>query len=172
HPEIVDFIEWKMKEEKKAHALIASGYPADFNGEAYHTVSGQNSNNSVRVTDAFMQAVEAGAPWHTRSRTNGEVVETLDARALWRKVAESAWACADPGVQYDTTINAWHTCPASGRINASNPCVTGDTLVATDAGPRRIDAMLHGPAMVVGADGALHPIAAAFPTGTRPVYRM
>ena len=122
HPEIVDFIEWKMKEEKKAHALIAAGYPSDFNGEAYHTVSGQNSNNSVRVTDAFMAAVEADGEWQTKARTNGAVVDTLRAKDLWRKVAESAWHCADPGVQYDSTINEWHTCKASGRINASNPC--------------------------------------------------
>ncbi|MFO0648526.1 MAG: vitamin B12-dependent ribonucleotide reductase [Polyangiales bacterium] len=122
HPEIVDFIEWKMREEKKAQALIAQGYPSDFNGEAYHTVSGQNSNNSVRVTDAFMAAVERDGEWQTRMRTTGKVCETLKARDLWRKVADSAWHCADPGVQYDTTINDWHTCPNSGRINASNPC--------------------------------------------------
>jgi len=122
HPEIVDFIEWKMREEKKAHALIAAGYPSDFNGEAYHTVSGQNSNNSVRVTDAFMRAVEADGEWQTRMRTNGKVCDTYRAKDLWRKVAESAWHCADPGVQYDSTINDWHTVPSSGRINASNPC--------------------------------------------------
>ena len=122
HPEIVDFITWKSKEEKKAHALIAAGYPADFNGEAYRTIAGQNSNNSVRVTDDFLHAVEAGAPWQTRMRTTGEVCETLDAKTLWRTVAESAWSCADPGVQYDSTINRWHTCPNSGKINASNPC--------------------------------------------------
>jgi ribonucleoside-diphosphate reductase alpha chain len=122
HPEIVDFITWKVREEKKAQALIAAGYPSDFNGEAYHTVSGQNSNNSVRVTDEFMRAVEAGGKWQTRMRTTGEVVDTLDAKDLWHKVAEAAWSCADPGVQYDTTINKWHTCPNSGKINASNPC--------------------------------------------------
>lgn len=122
HPEIVDFIEWKMKEEKKAQALIAQGYSADFNGEAYHTVSGQNSNNSVRVTDEFMRAVESDGTWSTRMRTTGQVVETFKARDLWRKIAEAAWACADPGVQYDTTINEWHTCKNTDRIRASNPC--------------------------------------------------
>ncbi len=122
HPEIVDFIEWKMREEKKAQALIAAGYPSDFNGEAYHTVSGQNSNNSVRVTDAFMAAVDRDGEWQTRMRTTGKVCDTYKARDLWRKVADSAWHCADPGVQYDSTINDWHTCPNSGRINASNPC--------------------------------------------------
>jgi ribonucleoside-diphosphate reductase alpha chain len=122
HPEIEGFINWKVREEKKAHALIAGGYSSDFNGEAYHTISGQNSNNSVRVTDEFMRAVEAGGKWQTRMRTTGAICETLEAKDLWRQVAEAAWGCADPGVQYDSTINKWHTCPNSGRINASNPC--------------------------------------------------
>lgn len=172
HPEIVDFIEWKMKEEKKAKALIAAGYPADFNGEAYHTVSGQNSNNSVRVSDAYMHAVETDGEWSTRLRTSGEVCETHRAKELWSKLAASAWACADPGVQYDTTINDWHTCANTARINASNPCVTGDTLVATSKGMRRIDALLDAAFEVVGADGELHAIAPAFSTGTKPVYRL
>jgi ribonucleoside-diphosphate reductase alpha chain len=122
HPEIVDFIEWKMREEKKAKALILGGYSADFNGDAYHTISGQNSNNSVRVTDDFMRAALAGGKWQTHFRTTGEVCDTYDAKELWHKVAQAAWSCADPGVQYDSTINRWHTCPNSGRINASNPC--------------------------------------------------
>jgi ribonucleoside-diphosphate reductase alpha chain len=122
HPEISGFIGWKASEEKKAHALIAAGYSSDFNGEAYHTISGQNSNNSVRVTDEFMHAALAGAKWQTRMRTTGEVCETLEAKDLFRQVADAAWNCADPGVQYDSTINRWHTCPNSGRINASNPC--------------------------------------------------
>ncbi|MEZ4226930.1 MAG: vitamin B12-dependent ribonucleotide reductase [Polyangiaceae bacterium] len=122
HPEIVDFVQWKVREEKKALALIAAGYERDFNGEAYKTISGQNSNNSVRVSDDFMKAALSGGKWQTIARTTGEVVDTLDADELWGMVAESAWACADPGVQYDSTINRWHTCPNSGRINASNPC--------------------------------------------------
>jgi ribonucleoside-diphosphate reductase alpha chain len=122
HPEIADFVGWKMREEKKAHALIAAGFSSDFNGDAYHTISGQNSNNSVRVTDEFMRASRAGGTWQTRFRTTGEVCETYEAKGLWRTIAEAAWACADPGVQYDSTINRWHTCPNSGRINASNPC--------------------------------------------------
>jgi ribonucleoside-diphosphate reductase alpha chain len=122
HPEIEDFIQWKTREERKAKALIAAGYESDFNGEAYHTVSGQNSNNSVRVTDEFMRAAASGGKWQTIARTTGEVVDTLNAAELWDKVAQSAWACADPGVQYDSTINHWHTCPNSGKINASNPC--------------------------------------------------
>jgi ribonucleoside-diphosphate reductase alpha chain len=122
HPEIVDFINWKVREEKKAHALIAAGYSSDFNGDAYHTISGQNSNNSVRVTDEFMKAVLAGGKWQTIMRTSGEVCDTYEAKDLWRQIADAAWHCADPGVQYDSTINRWHTCPNSGKINASNPC--------------------------------------------------
>ena len=122
HPEIIDFIEWKVREEKKARALIAAGYESDFNGDAYHTVSGQNSNNSLRVTDEFMNAVETDGEWKTTLRTTGEVCDTYRARDVWRKVAQAAWGCADPGLQYDTTINDWHTCPNTDRINASNPC--------------------------------------------------
>jgi ribonucleoside-diphosphate reductase alpha chain len=122
HPEIADFINWKVREERKAHALIAAGFSSDFNGEAYHTISGQNSNNSVRVTDDFMRAVLVGGKWQTVMRTTGKVCETYDAKDLWRQVAEAAWACADPGVQYDTTINRWHTCPNTSPIRASNPC--------------------------------------------------
>nr|WP_245678336.1 vitamin B12-dependent ribonucleotide reductase [Chondromyces crocatus] len=122
HPEIVDFINWKVREEKKAHALIAAGYSSDFNGDAYHTISGQNSNNSLRVTDDFMRAATTGGIWETRSRTTGEVIDSLNGKELWHMIAEAAWGCADPGVQYDTTINKWHTCPNTGRINASNPC--------------------------------------------------
>jgi ribonucleoside-diphosphate reductase alpha chain len=122
HPEVVDFIQWKSREEKKAQALIAQGYESDFNGEAYHTISGQNSNNSLRVTDEFMRAVEEDGEWATRFRTSGEVHQSYKAREVWDMIAEAAWRCADPGVQYDTTINDWHTCPNSDRIKASNPC--------------------------------------------------
>jgi len=122
HPEVMDFITWKAREERKVAALIAAGYSSDFNGEAYKTVAGQNSNNSIRVTDEFMKAVEKGGKWQTRSRTDGSVVDTYEARDMWRAMAESAWACADPGLQYDTTINDWHTCSNTARINASNPC--------------------------------------------------
>ena len=122
HPEIVDFINWKVKEEQKVAALIAAGYSADLNGEAYKTVSGQNSNNSVRIPDEFMYAYLNDKEWHTRFRIGGEICETFRARDLMRQIAHATWVCADPGVQFDTTINKWHTCKASGRINASNPC--------------------------------------------------
>ncbi|MEO5617588.1 MAG: vitamin B12-dependent ribonucleotide reductase, partial [Candidatus Eisenbacteria bacterium] len=139
HPEIVDFVQWKMREERKVAALVAAGYPSDFNGEAYQTVSGQNSNNSVRANDEFMNAVVNDGTWQTTFRTTGQVHQTHKARELWRTVAEAAWQCADPGVQYDDTIQKWHTCKGTDRIYASNPCVTGDTLVATDGGWKRID---------------------------------
>jgi ribonucleoside-diphosphate reductase alpha chain len=144
----------------------------DWQSEGYQTVSGQNSNNSVRLTDAFMKAVLDDADWPLYRRTDRKIAKTLKARDLFEQIAYAAWACADPGVQYDTTINAWHTCPADGRINASNPCVTGDTRVATERGWARIDALLEARTRVVGADGALHDIAPAFPTGTKPVYRL
>ena len=122
HPEIVDFINWKVREEKKVAALIAAGYPSDFNGEAYKTVGGQNSNNSVRISDDFMKAYLDGGKWQTRFRTTGEVSETYEARDLMHQIAYAAWACADPGVQFDTIINDWHTSANTDRINASNPC--------------------------------------------------
>ncbi len=122
HPEIVDFINWKVNEEKKVAALVAAGYSSDFNGEAYKTVSGQNSNNSVRLTDEFMNAYLRGDKWHTRFRTTGEICETFETKDLMRQISEAAWACADPGVQFDTTINNWHTCANTDRIYSSNPC--------------------------------------------------
>ena len=122
HPDIETFVSWKAEEEKKVHAMVAAGYSADFNGEAYATVSGQNSNNSVRMTNEFVQAVLDDEDWHLTRRTDGEVMKTVKARDLWRQIAEAAWASADPGVQFHTTINEWHTSPAGGEIRASNPC--------------------------------------------------
>ncbi|HEX6301850.1 MAG TPA: vitamin B12-dependent ribonucleotide reductase [Acidimicrobiia bacterium] len=123
HPDIDSFVDWKKAEEEKAKVLIQhGGYPADFNGEAYATVSGQNSNNSVRVNYDFIEAVREDRDWHLINRTDGSVRETIKARDLWKRIAAAAWACADPGLQFDTTINEWHTSPAGGRINASNPC--------------------------------------------------
>lgn len=122
HPEIVDYIDWKLREEKKVQALIASGYPADFNGEAYRTISGQNSNNSVRIPDAFMNAYLKDGDWKTSYRINGEVASEYKAKWLMDKIAHAAWACADPGVQFDDTIQRWNTCKNSDRINATNPC--------------------------------------------------
>lgn len=122
HPEIEEFIQWKKREEDKAKALIQAGYPSDFEGEAYRTVSGQNSNNSVRLPDAFLRSVEKDGKWKTTFRTNKKKHEEVSAKYLFRKMAEAAWHCADPGVQFDSTINQWHTCPNTDRIRASNPC--------------------------------------------------
>jgi ribonucleoside-diphosphate reductase alpha chain len=123
HPDIEKFIDWKKVEEDKARVLIQhGGFPADFNGDAYATVSGQNSNNSVRVSNDFIQAVLEDADWDLINRTDGSVRKNVKARDLWDKIAEAAWACADPGLQFDTTINEWHTSPAGGPIRASNPC--------------------------------------------------
>ena len=122
HPDIEDFIEWKAIEEDKARALINAGYPSDYNGEAYATVSGQNSNNSVRVPNEFIKALESDGDWELTARTDGSTMKTVKARDLWSKIADAAWRCADPGVQFNTTINEWHTSPAGGQIRASNPC--------------------------------------------------
>ena len=122
HPEIVNFIDWKVEEEKKVGALIAAGYPSDYEGEAYRTVSGQNSNNSIRIPNSFFEKLEKDEDWETKARTDGRTMNKIKARELWNKIAYAAWRCADPGTQYDTTINEWHTCPQGGRINASNPC--------------------------------------------------
>jgi ribonucleoside-diphosphate reductase alpha chain len=139
HPDIEQFVNWKVREELKVAALceglkhlsgdqkslatsLGLKLTYDFNGEAYYTVSGQNSNNSVRLTDAFFNAVENDGEWTLRRRTDGAASKVMKARDLWDQICRAAWRCADPGVQYDTTINAWHTCPNSGRINASNPC--------------------------------------------------
>jgi ribonucleoside-diphosphate reductase alpha chain len=122
HPDIEHFIWCKADEEKKAEALRDAGFDMSIDGEGFTSIQYQNANNSVRVSDDFMEAVEAGEDWQLTARTSGETVKTLDARELMNQIADAAWRCADPGVQYDTIINRWHTCPESGRINASNPC--------------------------------------------------
>jgi ribonucleoside-diphosphate reductase alpha chain len=122
HPDIEDFIEAKVKEEEKIRALRDAGFDMDLGGADITSVQYQNANNSVRVNDEFMKAVENGGRFGLRARMTGEVIEEVDAPKLFRRMAEAAWACADPGIQYDDTINHWHTCPESGRISASNPC--------------------------------------------------
>ena len=122
HPDIEDFINTKAHEEKKIRALKEAGFDMEIDGKDIYSVQYQNANNSVRVSDEFMHAVEAGAPFALRARIDGSVTETVDARELWNKIADAAWQCADPGLQYDDTINAWHTIPAEGKITASNPC--------------------------------------------------
>jgi len=122
HPDIVEFINCKVEEERKAWTLIEGGYDPSFNGPAYSSIFFQNSNNSVRVKDDFMKAVEEDSDWHTFAITTGQIMDTYKARDLMRMMADAAWACGDPGLQYDTTVNNWHTSPNTDRINASNPC--------------------------------------------------
>ncbi|MGH2748957.1 MAG: vitamin B12-dependent ribonucleotide reductase [Actinomycetota bacterium] len=122
HPDIKDFIWCKALEENKARALRDAGFDMDLDGKDGHSIQYQNANNSVRVTDEFMQAVIDDKDWDLKAVTTGETIETVKARELFREISQAAWECADPGLQYDTTINDWHTCPNTGRINASNPC--------------------------------------------------
>jgi ribonucleoside-diphosphate reductase alpha chain len=122
HPEIVNFVNWKTEEEKKVAALIDAGYASDYEGEAYRTVSGQNSNNSVRIPNSFFEKLEKDEDWELTARTDGRVMKKVPSRELWNQIAYAAWRCADPGTQYNTTINEWHTCPEGGEIRASNPC--------------------------------------------------
>jgi ribonucleoside-diphosphate reductase alpha chain len=135
HPDIEEFIWCKALEERKARALRDAGFDMDLDGRDSHSIQYQNANNSVRVSDEFMQAVADDADWSLNAVTTGEAIgEPMKARDLMRQIAESAWECADPGMQYDTTINRWHTAPNTSRINASNPCFPGTELVHTDKG--------------------------------------
>ena len=122
HPDVEDFIWCKAIEERKARVLRDAGFDMDLDGADSHSTQYQNANNSVRVTDEFMEAVIDDREWHLTARTDGSVVRTVPARDLFRQIAHSAWECADPGLQYDTTINRWHTAPLAGKINGSNPC--------------------------------------------------
>src|SRR5205807_1501359 len=135
HPGVEEFIWCKAREEEKARVLEQAGYDMSLDSGDWASIQYQNANNSVRVTDAFMEAADEGAEWNLTARTDGAVVDTKDARELLGQIAKAAWQSADPGVQYDTTINKWHTLPNTGRINASNPCCfVGETLVDTDEG--------------------------------------
>jgi ribonucleoside-diphosphate reductase alpha chain len=135
HPDIREFIWCKAKEEDKAEALRDAGFDMSIDGDGFHSIQYQNANNSVRVTDEFMRAVENDEDWHLIARDTGEPIgEPVPARELMREISEAAWRCADPGVQFDTVINQWHTCPASGRINASNPCFPAGSRVHTTKG--------------------------------------
>ena len=135
HPDIEEFIDTKAREEDKIRALRDAGFDMDLGGKDIVSVQYQNANNSVRVSDEFMAAVENGSDFALRARQDGREIERVDAKALFRKMAQAAWECADPGIQYDDTINDWHTSPETGRITASNPCCfTGDTLVSTSQG--------------------------------------
>ncbi|MBI2547349.1 MAG: vitamin B12-dependent ribonucleotide reductase [Candidatus Aenigmarchaeota archaeon] len=176
HPEIEDFIRWKADEEKKFAALMGAGLVNSNNVEAAgESVFGQNSNNSVRVTDDYMASVMDEKDWNLIRRTDGKVAKTVKASYLWDLVAQAAWECADPGLQFDTTINDWHTCPASGRINASNPCVTGDTKILVKDGKWvRIDKLVDMETEILTNTGFIQNsvIGGSFVTGEKPVYKL
>src|SRR5271157_1758838 len=161
HPDIKDFIWCKALEEDKAQALRDAGFDMSIDGDGFKSIQYQNANNSVRVTDEFMRAVEEDREWRLIARSTGEPVgEPVPARELMNEIAEAAWRCADPGVQYDTIINSWHTSPNSGRINASNPCCfVGETLVKTTTGDWSFDDLY-----TMSVEGVELPIVEAFDT--------
>jgi ribonucleoside-diphosphate reductase alpha chain len=173
HPDIMDFITAKQNEEKKAWALIEQGYGGGLNGEAYGSIAFQNCNMSVRASDAFMEAVKMNGEWQTKFVHGGNVSETFRAREIINKIAEGTWICGDPGMQFDSTINKWHTCKNSGRINASNPCVSGDTKVLLkDGGWARIDSLIGRKSNILTNTGIIQEseIEGSFKTGKKPIY--
>ena len=153
-------------------ALRVDRYGAGWDDEAYATVSGQNSNNSVRLPNRFFGDVDADRNWELTGRTTGAVVKTVPARDLWEQISVAAWQCADPGLQFDDTIQEWNTCSIDDRINATNPCVTADTLVATADGLKRIGDLVGRATFAIGSDGQAHLVTKIFPTGTKDVYRL
>ncbi len=171
HPDIEDFVKCKEHEEKKAWALIDAGYDGSLNGEAYSSVYFQNSNNSVRLPDAFMEAYLGGKDWETKARCDGRVMERIPAKKLMREIAEAAHASGDPGLQFDTTIQEWNPCSKSDRINATNPCVTGDTLISTADGLAAIRDLVGKTVDVVTADGVSR-TNEVFKTGVKPIFRL
>jgi ribonucleoside-diphosphate reductase alpha chain len=186
HPDIDEFVWTKAKEEHKARALRAAGFDMSLDGADSFSIQYQNANNSVRVTDEFMEAVEADRDWDLVARTTGDVVATVSARLLFRDIATAAWECADPGLQYDTTINRWHTCPESGRISGSNPCFPGSARVHTDKGLIRFEDLVErvngGETFAVYTHDATaaeprHQVVVSRPeaihlTGTNPIVRL
>jgi ribonucleotide reductase alpha subunit len=187
HPDIRDFIWCKAREEHKARVLRDAGFDMDLDGRDSISIQYQNANNSVRVTDEFMRAYESDGEFDLKAVLDGHAIERTGARELMREIAQAAWECADPGMQYDTTINEWHTTPESGRINASNPCFTGDTLVHTDKGLIRFDELarraVDGETFGIYTHDATNPDApsetvtlsrheAVMVTGVNPVVRL
>ncbi|MBI2582628.1 vitamin B12-dependent ribonucleotide reductase [Candidatus Woesearchaeota archaeon] len=160
---------------KQGYQLPLNEFDTHYESDAYITVSGQNSNNSVRIPNAFFEVLEKNGKWQLKGRITKEVMKEIPAEKLWDDIGYCAWASADPGLQYDTTINEWHTCPAGGRINASNPCVTGDTLVLTEEGKwKRIDSIVDEETTILTNTGVIIPanIKGSFSTGVKPVYKL
>jgi ribonucleoside-diphosphate reductase alpha chain len=187
HPDISEFIWCKAREERKARVLRDAGFDMDLDGVDAASVQYQNANNSVRLSDDFMQAAIDGRDWELTARADGRVIETVPARSILREIAEASWECADPGVQFDTTINRWNTTPNAGRIEASNPCFTGDTRVHTDRGliqfTELVDRVNHGEQVRVYTHDVTNPDApsesvtlttpdAVMVTGYHPVLRL
>src|SRR3989344_8910590 len=174
HPDIVEFINCKASEEKKAWALIDAGYDVGFNvpGGAYDSVFFQNANHSVRATDEFMKAVERDDSWQTKFVKSGAPAETYKAREILKMIAEAVWVCGDPGMQFDSNVNMWHTCKASGRINGSNPCVTGDSLISTSEGYKRIRDLVGGAVTIIDGVGRESLVTNVFPTGQKEIYEL
>src|SRR5256886_14732305 len=143
HPDVREFVWCKAKEEKKAWALGEMGYDMSLNGEAWRSIQFQNANNSVRVTDDFMKRAIAREEWALTARTDGATLETVNAHALLKEISQAAWECGDPGMQFDTTINDWHTSPVSGRINGSNPCFPAGARVHTTNGLMPIEQLFE-----------------------------
>lgn len=185
HPDVREFVKVKAREEKKAHALIEEGYDGSFNGPAYGTVAFQNVNQSLRADNEFMNKARdnrqakrdsgSGEPienYDLFSPYTDEALDTCDPDEVMELISEGTWVCGDPGMQFEDTIQAWHTVPNFAPIDSSNPCVTGDTLVSTSEGPMRIDSLVGKNPEVVGLDGDLHRASRVVQTGTKPVYRM
>lgn len=175
HPDIMEFINSKQSEEKKAWALIEQGYSGGMNGEAYSSIFFQNCNMSVRVTDEFMNAVREDGEWQTKAVMDGRPIETFKAKDIMRAIAEGTWICGDPGIQCDSVIQKYHTCKNSGRINATNPCFTGDTKVLTKDGKWfRIDQLIGKPTTILTNTGIIQEanIDGSFKTGKKPVYTL
>ncbi len=171
----VNYIVRAITLAQQGYNLPLQEFDTHYESEAYLTVSGQNSNNSVRIPNEFFTALNEGKEWALKSRTDGSTFSTIPAEKLWDDIGYCAWASADPGVQFDTTINEWHTCPEGGRINGSNPCVTGDTKVLTAEGKWvRIDSILDTPTEIIVNTGVIQqvPIRGSFKTGHKPVYKL
>ena len=186
HPNILNLIQEAKENEVelnyvfRAISLAKQGVKSfdfcelnnSFNGDAYRTVSGQNSNNSVSLTDEFLKAVEQDVDWNLVNRIDKKVFKTMKARSLWDKINQSSWSCADPGVFFDTTINSWNTCSNDGRIVSSNPCVSGETFVATENGLQKIKDIIGKEIDIIGSDGELHRATNIVLTGNKRTYKL
>lgn len=173
HPELIEFIQWKMRQEKMVRILIEAGMSAGFEDEAYRTVRGMNSNNTIALSHNFFSALKNNDDWYLRWVTDPtHISKTLKAKDVWNEIVYATWFSADPGIHATDTINEWHTCKEDGRILSSNPCVTGDTFVATSEGYRRIKDIVGTRQNIINGNGDIVPVSKIFKTGTKDVYRI